>query len=244
VSNGTATYGPVAASNNGSPASLASSQAPVKATIINRSKQGSAPIYCMFNPKEYAFSKDTQWELGDTKGKNIPQLEFKGGKPANLSLELIFDTYGMDPPKDVRKEYTNALWELTLVDNDLKDKKNNTGRPPTVRFQWGEAWSFDAVITKMTQKFTMFLSNGTPVRAVVDLTFQQITDNRELGMQNPTSGGVEGTRLWTVSEGDTLAWIAYQHYGDTAEWRRIADANRLTQVRHLRAGTVLELPSA
>jgi nucleoid-associated protein YgaU len=210
-----------------------------KAAIINLDG-GGPPINCMFNPKEYTFSKSISWNAGDTKGANVPPIEFKSGQPASLQLQLFFDTY--DTRADVRKDYTGALWALTQVVEKLQDKKNKKGRPPMVRFQWGKTWSFVGVITKMSQKFTLFLPNGTPVRATVDVTFQEIKDEGLYPPQNPTSGGTETVRLWTVHEGDTLAWIAFQEYGDPTTWRRIADANRLTRVRHLRPGTVLEIP--
>ena len=211
------------------------------AKIINLDGGGS-PIECMFNPKEYSFSKRNQWTAGKSKGSNMPQLEFGGGQPATLQMQLFFDTYAAG--KDVRKEFTDSIWQLMMVDQKLKDPKNKKGRPPKVRFQWGSAWSFDAVITSVTQKFTLFLSDGTPVRAALDVTFQQIKDAALFPPQNPTSAGAGGERVWVVNEGDTLAWIAYKEYGDSNQWRRIADANRLTQVRRLVPGTALEIPNA
>jgi nucleoid-associated protein YgaU len=204
-------------------------------------------VTCLFNPKEYTFTKSNKWTPGETKGTNNPKYEFGGGQPTTLQLQLVFDTY--TSREDVRKAHTNALWKLVMVDKALlTDDKTGKGRPPKVRFQWGPnsgpTWSFSAVITKITQKFTLFLPNGTPVRSVCDVTFQQIDDAEDLDPTNPTSGGVGGTRLWTVQEGDTLAWMSYRHYGDATQWRRIADANRLTQVRRLRPGMVLEIPSA
>jgi nucleoid-associated protein YgaU len=171
----------------------------------------------------------------------MPQLEFGGGQPATLQMQLFFDTYAAG--EDVRKKYTDAIWQLMMVDPKLKDGKTKKSRPPKVRFQWGSAWTFDAVITSITQKFTLFNSHGTPVRATLDITFQQIKDESLFPKQNPTSGGVGGERVWIVNEGDTLAWIAYKEYGDSSQWRRIADANRLTQVRRLTPGTVLEIPN-
>ena len=112
------------------------------AKIINLDGGGS-PIECMFNPKEYSFSKRNQWTAGKSKGSNMPQLEFGGGQPATLQMQLFFDTYAAG--KDVRKEYTDSIWQLMMVDQTLKDPKNKKGRPPKVRFQWGSAWSFDAV---------------------------------------------------------------------------------------------------
>jgi|SRR5579859_5440779 len=212
------------------------------AAIINLDKPGSPPITCMFNPKEYSFQKQNQWQQGKTPAKNTPQLEFSGGSPATLQMQLFFDTYATQ--EDVRANYTDALWELMMIDPSLKDKKSKKGRPPRVRFQWGESWSFEAVITSLKQQFTLFLGTGTPVRATVDVSFQQVTDTSQLRPQNPTSGGVGGERVWRVNAGDSLSWIAYQEYGDATMWRLIADANRMSRVRDLQPGTLLVIPNA
>jgi nucleoid-associated protein YgaU len=74
------------------------------------------------------------------------------------------------------------------------------------------------------------------------VSFQQVVESGLRPPQNPTSGGVGGSREWTVKDGDSLASIAYAEYGDSNAWRPIADVNRLTQVRRLRPGTVLEIP--
>jgi hypothetical protein len=130
-----------------------------------------------------------------------------------------------------------------MIDESLKDHTTQKGRPPKVRFQWGRAWSFEAVITSITQKFTLFKEDGTPVRATLDVSFQQVIDELFHPNQNPTSGANSGGRQWTVKEGDSLSSIAYAEYGDATRWRPIADANRLQQVRKLRPGTVLEIPN-
>lgn len=217
----------------------------VPATIRNVDNPGAGEISCMFNPKEYTFSKSNAWAPGQAKGKNLPKMEFSSGQPATLQMQLFFDTWGTGgaggDPLDVR-EYTDKVWDLMLVDPKLKNKAK-LGRPPIVQFQWGKAWSFKAVITQITMRFTMFDRNGTPVRATLDVTFQQHDDPKGFGRQNPTSGGREGGRLWTVQEGDTLAGIAYREYGDPTVWRRIAEANRLDDPRRLRPGMVLEVPS-
>ena len=214
---------------------------------------------CMFNPKEYTFSKQNSWSGKPTKGTNLGLFEFGNGQAATLSIQLFFDTYANikngssmgGTPKDVRK-YTAKIWKMMQVDtslSNLNDKpgqpsKNKKGRPPIVVFQWGSTWSFKAVITSMKERFTLFLPDGTPVRSTLDVTFQQVQDKDQHPPTNPTSGGIGGERVWTVSEGDTLAWIAYKEYGDANRWRLIADANRLTRVRQLTPGMMLEIPNA
>lgn len=212
-----------------------------KATITNVDFPAEGTVTCMFNPKEYSISKQNSWESKPTPGQNVPQLEFTSGGAATLQMQLLFDTYEAD--KDVREEHTRHLWKLMMVDSRLRYPNSEKARPPKVRFVWGKSWMFDSVITSLKQQFTLFSPLGFPVRALVDVTFQQITDATQLVSQNPTSGGEGNERVWQVSDGDTLAWIAYKSYGDSTKWRLIADANRLTNLRRLPLGAVLVIPN-
>ncbi len=218
------------------------------ATIIDHDH--GVTVECMFNPGDYAFSKHNSWTPGQSKGFNLGQYEFGSGQPTVLQMQLFFDTYSNvksatgGTPKDVRREYTGAIWNMVKVDPALASMSNSQGRPPIVSFQWGSTWTFKAVITDLRERFTLFLPDGTPVRSALDVTFQQIQDENWYPATNPTSGGSGGERVWVVSEGDTLAWIAYKEYGDSNLWRHIANANKLTRVRNLAPGTILEIPNA
>jgi nucleoid-associated protein YgaU len=229
------------------------------ATIIDHDH--NVTVECMFNPKEYSFSKQNSWTAKASKGSNISRSEFGSGQPATLQMQLFFDTYSNiksgssdgGTPRDVRKAYTSKIWEMMKVDPALGPigggrggggAKHKKGRPPIVGFQWGSMWSFKAVITNLRERFTLFLPDGTPVRSTLDVTFQQVQDQGDYPPTNPTSGGVGGERVWRVCEGDTLAWIAYKEYGDSSLWRLIADANKLTRVRQLTPGMLLEIPNA
>lgn len=210
-----------------------------KASIINLDRD-SEQVQCMFNPAEYTFTKENSWVQGGNAGRDMPQIEFTSGQPATLTMQLFFDTYAARA--DVREQYTDKIWSLMLVDDNLRDPKTGKSRPPIVRFQWGRSWTFDAVIARIAQRFTLFLADGTPVRAILDVTFQQVRDTRQLRPQNPTSGGEGGERVWTVVTGDTLLSIAYKVYGTPDRWRQIADENRLADVRRLDVGAQLRVP--
>jgi hypothetical protein len=204
-------------------------------------------VQCLFNPKEYTFAKTNSWPKDQKAAANTPVLNFGGGNPATLNMDLMFDTYqnprNGSQSKDVRTAYINDLWKMMFVDEQLKEKKKNKqGRPPKVQFTWGKAWSFEAVMTSLSVTFTLFLPNGTPVRATAKVAFQQIQDTKSLP-QNPTSGGIGGERVRTVEEGDRLDLIAHEEYGDTAQWRLIAAANGITNPRDLRPGLTLVIPN-
>ena len=113
--------------------------------------------------------------------------------------------------------------------------------PPYVAFEWG-VFRFVSVITNMTQKFTLFKMDGTPVRAKVDITFSQFNDINDYPKQNPTSGGGPINRVWRVVAGDRLDLIAATVYGDSTRWRRIAERNNIVNPLALRTGQQLLIP--
>ena len=209
--------------------------------LTNENALGDS-LTVMFNPKELAISKQNDWQQQRALTKETPTSQYTGGGPESLTLQLQFDTYTAKEPRDVREEY-QKIKEFMQIDGFTKPAKGEQARPPLVRFHWGTT-IFDGVISTLNERLTLFLPGGTPVRAVVDLTLTQIRDGKPTEKQNPTSGGVGGERVWTVREGETLSWIAYMEYDNAADWRRIADANRLTSVRDLKPGTRLVIPNA
>jgi nucleoid-associated protein YgaU len=94
----------------------------------------------------------------------------------------------------------------------------------------------------MSQKFTLFLKDGTPARTTVDITLEQLSDDQDYPRQNPTSGAGAAPRTRLVKAGERLDLIAYQEYEDPTEWRRIAQANGLVHPLRLRPGQRLVIP--
>jgi LysM repeat protein len=201
-------------------------------------KGGGLTVNCMFNPFEYTVKKTNKYEAKFKDGSDVPTMEYKGAGEKTLTLKLYFDTYddGDGEKKDV-SQITRLLWQLMEV------KKEGTGkkRPPPVAFEWG-VFQFFAVITSITQKFTLFMKDGTPVRAEVDISFSQHMDADEYDRQNPTSGGAATERVWMVKAGDRLDLIAAEVYGKATDWRRIALHNHITNPLLLQIGQQLRIP--
>jgi nucleoid-associated protein YgaU len=195
----------------------------------------SKKVACQFNPKDFTISRAIKWVYRNKKGKDVGPAEFAGGEAQDLTVKLIFDT--TDTGSDVRDKYKTLL-EMAQIDETKTDPKTGKGEPPMCMFQWGTYLSFKGVIKQITQNFTMFKPDGTPVRANVDVTFSET----ELGKkgQNPTTRS-ESRKIWVVHEGQTLDWIAYREYGDPACWRHIAETNDLANPLDLRPGQVLKL---
>lgn len=92
----------------------------------------------------------------------------------------------------------------------------------------------------VTKRFTMFLQDGTPVRARLTLKlkeFKMKANEREKTLQSP-----DKTKIHIVQRGDSLWLIASRVYGNATLWRPIAYRNKIKNPRFLEPGTELIIP--
>ena len=110
--------------------------------------------------------------------------------------------------------------------------------------------TFKAVATSLSVQFHLFHPNGEPIRADVGLELAQAekastasASSARNEPQNPTTRAMRGLRIHNVKDGDSLAGIAYDAYGDPNRWRVIAEANGIDDPLRLRRGTPLTIPT-
>jgi len=196
----------------------------------------------MYNPETLTLSESAGWGWKEQSGSSDKALTYSGRQMSDFSVQLLVDTTRdmLTPPvkagQDVRKHIS---FLFTLLENSDKNKD----RPPFCRFDWGGTrLSVVGVVKSINVTFTLFLPEGTPVRAKVDLVIMQVKSSAKTNFppQNPTSRS-EARKTYIVREGDRLDWIAYQEYGNSAHWRHIAETNGIDDPFNLRTGQVLKL---
>ena len=142
-------------------------------------------IELMFNPEDISFTRNVKWEaVQGSKGSVslLPKINFSGVEPYKFTLkQLLFDTY--ESRESVMTKYVNVIKEGVETMGRRTD-----ARPPVYLFMWGETY-FYCVITSLTYKLTMFLANGTPVRAIVDIALQEVEQNNLPGTKKSASTG-------------------------------------------------------
>jgi nucleoid-associated protein YgaU len=204
-----------------------------KATVeVLAGRAQGRKIEVLFNPTEYSIEYSSSYHETAPPGLSNPITQFVNGNAQVLSMDLLFDTYTDGGGEDV-SEHTRQLTDLMRIDGKLH-------APPTVRFSWG-VLIFQAIIDKISQRYTMFLADGTPVRATLSVTFTQYKTIREQ-LQDPPRNSPDKTKRRTVQGPDDLWLLADREYGDVAHWRRIARANRIDDPRSIVSGDVLLLP--
>lgn len=208
-----------------------------------------APMLVDYAPEELSFAKAAQYAEVAIPGLEQPLIQFVRGEAETLSLELFFDS-----TQDGTGASATAITDRVEAFHKLVAIKGSLHMPPLVRVSWGQNFPgtsmgetespmqhFTAVVLSVGRRFTLFSSDGKPLRAVVSLSLKHYaTVAEQVAAINYQSA--DHTRVHVVAEGETLPLIAHDAYADARKWRVIADHNNMADVRSLTPGDVLELP--
>ena len=195
-------------------------------------------IAFQFNPKEVTIAKTAKWERKTAKGaKKAGPPEFTGSEPCKLTVEMFFDAGGASDGSVVAT--VEKLFSCLVPTEESHGQKKPS--PPLVVLHWGAISSFPAFITSVSAKYTLFSSDGTPIRATCSVAMEEMPG--EPFRQNPTSGSQDVRRVHRAIAGDTIASIAYAEYGDPTQWRALAAYNGIDDPLRLRIGSTLLLPT-
>lgn len=208
------------------------------ATFTNLSVQPPPPpVRVQFNPTEYGVDYGASYADQPVPSLEMPLLQFVRGESRTLTLDLLLD--GTDKrqsagDKDTVKGRLEALRKFVLIDDTLHS-------PPVCQFQWKDV-TFEGVVTSLKEKYNLFDEAGRILRAKVTVSMKSYRSPevqlRELKRKSP-----DRTRFRLVRDGETLAQIAEEAYGDPRLWRMLAEFNGIERPRFLRSGSALRIPS-
>jgi len=204
-----------------------------KAVVVvldGRAQGTSVPV--LFNPTEYSVEYSASLQETAPPGLSNPIVQFVNGNAQVLTMDLLFDTYTDGGGSDVTSA-TQPFIDMMSVDATLH-------APPRVEFRWG-SFIFRAVVEKISQKLTMFRSDGTPVRATLTVTFKQYKTVAEQ-LDDPRRNSADKTKRRVFESHDSIWLLAAREYGQPRYWRLIARANDVEDPRRIEPGRVLLLP--
>ena len=209
-------------------------------------KKPELKVPFQFNPKELSIEKINQFAEVNIPGLSSPVYQFVRGNARSVTMDLLFDTY--EERKDVRI-FTDRItgWDAGSMygkmsgnAKGLMDIDADLHAPPVCLFIWGK-YIFMCIIERVSKKFTMFLPEGIPVRATLNVTLKEYRDIeiqvKELALQSS-----DLTKRWVVTEGDSLWAIAAKEYGNPGDWRLLAEKNNIDNPRMLMPGHELVIP--
>jgi Contractile injection system tube protein/LysM domain len=210
-----------------------------KAVITNTVTGERIPV--MFNPTDYTVNQEVNYAQTVIPGLSGPVLQFISGNMQTLEMELFVDTNEKHVIGNrVLNNAQDDVRKLTSQVTNLMAIQPSTHAPPVLLFTWASL-SFTCVLARAQQRFIMFLPDGTPVRARLQVVFNQFR-NVDLEAKEVKRETADFTKVHVVIQGESLSGIAAASYNDPSLWRVIALANAIVKPRVLAVGQQLLLP--
>jgi hypothetical protein len=207
---------------------------PLKQLKIRDERRGTE-LTVDYNPEEYTVNKDNNFAVQSVPGLGSPIVQFVNGNQRTLEVELFFDTYDTPtlPKEDVRSQ-TRQIVDLMRIDGELH-------APPILNVAMASL-NLRCVLSRVSERYLMFMPDGVPVRARLNCTFVEYVDpEQEAKAANLQTADFSAVHVVTL--GETLSGIAAAVYEDARLWRPIAIVNGIANPRRLGVGEALRIPS-
>lgn len=156
-----------------------------KAKLTIGSLDDSTTVSAQYNPKELQVDQNVPWKKPEaaTKtgsqssgsgGGNPLEVEFTGAEGRSMTIEMLFDGYeGGGRSVNVTAEVAKLTKLATVIDPESKDPKKR--RPHHCVISWGARGlpKFECVIESLSTKYSMFSSEGEPLRATCTVKLKE-----------------------------------------------------------------------
>ncbi|UTW62265.1 LysM peptidoglycan-binding domain-containing protein [bacterium SCSIO 12741] len=197
------------------------------------SSQVGSKFSVMINPNKYTHNHSISYNKETAQGAPGSSIKFDRIQPETVGFEFTLDATGVissSPINDQIKTFKSLVY-------DYNGKVHESNY---IVLSWGTLY-FKCRLTKLDLTYTLFKPDGTPLRATVNVSFEEYTDARTLALEaNKNSPDLTHER--TVKSGDTLPLMCYRIYGSPAYYMDVAQANQLDDFRSLKPGQVLYFP--
>lgn len=202
----------------------------------------------MFNPESFNETYGIVYqENGTVSGVNSQAQVIRAARP-NLRLKLVLDGTGVSEmgilqltgPKSV-SDRVNEFLEMAY------ERQGETHENRFLKISWGKRWGtkasggFECRLQSVDIEYTSFDRDGSPLRAVLDLTLIWDQDStKSQAIANLQSADLTHGRV--VKAGDTLPLLTKAVYGSSEHYLRVAQANDLDDFRNLSPGQEIFFP--
>lgn len=189
------------------------------------------------NPAKVKLSKGIHYaedkQLGSLNGSN----SYVRYQPEAFYFECLFDETNAMEDDDGKEPVHNTV---NALEERLYDYNTEGHRPSFVKVEYGDITFFGQLKTLETE-YTLFNPKGFPLRAELKVTLTGYCSRKE-EKKRFSKRSPDVSRLVTLKEGQTLAALCDEIYGDPLLVGEVAKFNNLNGYRSIPAGTQLLMP--
>lgn len=196
----------------------------------------AGPIFfTMFGPENWNIQDEQErTPVAPASQTNAPAENHDSGPPKRtLSFDILIDGTGASGEK--HEVAADVLWFQTTVGFNPDTHTSNK-----LIVIWGK-FIFQCKLKSHTIKYTLFRSNGLPLRATISTVFEGDTSRVqsvvEAALQSP-----DLTHQRIIKTGDRIDNLCHSIYDSNIHYLSVAQANSLTTFRKLPIGQEMIFP--
>jgi len=194
---------------------------------------------CMFNPDSYKTEHIASFCSQQVPGGS-PRLGYSNSSAMKFTLEFVIDGTGVSSDLEIPTFPGFVPVQVLLFNTVTIDVQGDTHRPNSLIVQWG-TFIRKCVLEKSDITYTLFDSEGIPLRAKITATFIE-DEGSKLNQIASMFSSPDLTHSRLVQESDILPLMVYKEYDTSDYYLQVARANKLKNFRKLVPGTTIHFP--
>lgn len=191
------------------------------------------PYIAMFNPENWQTEMKVRYKTKAKEGQKGEQQDFDRQEAPTLTFDLLID--GTGASGQTREVLADILLLQKVILFDGSEHQ-----PNQIFIIWGTQ-IFKGKTVSMNVRYTLFRPNGTPLRAVVTLGFNEHKPLDQLAAEEKRESA-DLTHRRLVQSNDRLDLICHYIYRNSRHYIDVAQVNQLTSFRKLPVGAELVYP--
>ncbi|HZX26322.1 MAG TPA: peptidoglycan-binding protein [Telluria sp.] len=188
------------------------------------------------NPATYKQTHTTQYTKNDATDAAGVTTKFYTLDPQRVTFEFHLDATGV-----VQPAITSVSDEISKFKTVAYSYNGSIHSPNYLELVWGAGAQFNCRLVNLDIDYLLFRSDGTPIRAKLNVTFEQYLSPTQI-QQGANKSSPDLTHARVVVAGDTLPAMCARIYGDSKYYLGVAAYNGLTNFRKLAPGRTLYFP--
>lgn len=201
------------------------------------------PFTVWINPASYSYKYKVCYNNRQAQGSNGTSPDFNRIAVDTVTFDLVFDGTGVvpSPNPSLPVASSNGIADQVAAFQKLVfGYDGNIHSPNFLWLSWG-TFQFQCRLQSLGLSYTLFMPDGTPLRAKASCTFLGFTSEKMLAKE-ANNASPDLSHLVTVHMGETLPNLCYRIYGTSIPYLRIAALNGLSDFRNLTVGSQLLFP--
>jgi hypothetical protein len=186
------------------------------------------------NPEKFSFRRAVRFNEDENANTAGDAKQHEGYEGDTLTFDLIFDGTG------IATQHTDVEQEIEDLLEVAYDYQGDTHEPRYLIVVWGN-FGFKCKLQNITLDYTLFKSDGVPLRAKASLTLIG-SINSEVEELKANKQSPDMTHIKTVRIGDTLPQLCKDVYRDPKYYIQVARHNNIINFRNLRLGSRIVFP--